>query len=159
MSTGKQRTYSRLIAFLLILTGFGLLGFLALNTAQVRCLGVAEALALTGNSPELIQVVGAVGSLQPDALAQKKEPQKTESFGQSPFATTDSSSQPLSFTLLDRQDKNKKITVLSSTSLPPSLREGGDVFVTGHLDKARQTLNSTEIITKCPTKYQNKNAP
>lgn len=156
MSTTKKRNYPGLIACLLLLAGFGLLAFLALGSGlgsglgsiQVRCLGVAEALKPPDSpeliQPELIQVVGTVDNLQSD--------------NQNLFATSDGSGQTFSFTLLDRQNKNKQITVVSNT-LPASLREGGDVFVTGRLNRANQTLSSTEIITKCPTKYQNKNAP
>ena len=90
----------------------------------MRCLGVAEALELTGSNTELVQVVGTVGSLQPIATAQK-----AEATGQTPFAATNASNQAFNFTLLDRQLKNRQITVRSSSALPPSLREGCDVFV------------------------------
>ena len=60
------------------------------------------------------------------------------------------------FRLQDRDNPLKTLGIHYSGQMPPGLKNGQDVFLSGTCDPVGPAINVTEIITACPTKYETK---
>ncbi|HEX7474376.1 MAG TPA: cytochrome c maturation protein CcmE [Dehalococcoidales bacterium] len=123
-----------LIGGIVILVAIGALGFIALRGAATYYYTVSEILSKSSTlNGQTIRVAGpvAVNSLQ-----------QVESTGNS-----------VEFVMQDRDNSQFRLTINYQGSLPDAFKEGQDAVVEGQLTSTGD-FAATQIIVKCPSKYQ-----
>lgn len=124
------------LAFL-VLGGVGSLLISSLSENSVYFLNVGELLAMEApNAPGNARIFGTVA----------------EGFQRSNTSTQ------LTFTLLDKFDPSKSVTVIYSGAIPDAFKADAEVIAEGTLryENGSTTMNATTIMAKCPSKYAEK---
>ena len=128
----KKNTRIYLAAFVLFAGAMGYLLFAGLTENSVYFLNVSEAKAATPQQLKQARLFGVVAPLED---------------GKSINA--------VSFQLLDKDDPSFAIPVVYSGLVPDGFKEGAEVMVEGGLGN-NGSFSAKTLMTKCPSKYQNR---
>ncbi len=70
------------------------------------------------------------------------------------LASVESGQRPLRFTLKDKADATKLLTVVADVNKPDTFQLEYDVAVQGRYDSAAAVFHADKVFTKCPSKYE-----
>lgn len=141
MRKTSRTTY--LIAFIFFLVGLTCLLVSGLRAGGAYFVTVSEALAMHGDAPVNMKLFGVVSTMN---------------------AAEDATGRPvLDFALVDLADLNAQdrpgqtIAARFVGDAPPLFKSGAEVIAQGTYDPRGRTFTATELITKCPAKYEKQN--
>ncbi len=123
-------------AFLLFAAGMGYLLFTGISQDSVYFLNVAEALAMEPEQRSQARLFGTVG--------QERIERKSGALG-------------VEFDLQDKENTQEAIRVDYAGAVPDTFKPGVEVIVEGHFTHGGQDFTATQLMTKCPSKYEKKN--
>jgi len=132
------KTYGKgiyLAALLLFRGGVGYLLFSGLSQDGVYFLNVSEALAM---EPAKLAQCRLFGKVSPDDL------------------TRTSDNLGVDFLLADKMHGEKTLRVSYRGAVPETFKPDVEVIVEGGLDPATGVFQATSLVTKCPSKYEEK---
>lgn len=66
----------------------------------------------------------------------------------------ESNERPLRFLVRDKEEKDVLVPVFADKTRPDTFQETFDIAVDGRWDAERRTFVATQILTKCPSKYE-----
>jgi cytochrome c-type biogenesis protein CcmE len=124
-----------LIGGIIILVAIGSLSFMAFRGAATYYYTVNE--ALTQESTLSGQNIRVAGQVAVDSIVQE------------------STSNSLSFVLLDDTDSSKSLAIRYKGAVPDAFKAGNDAVVEGRLSSPG-VFEAKQIIVKCPSKYEPK---
>lgn len=136
----KKRKNSRITYIVLALLCIGGIGSLiasSLSENKVYFLNIGELLAMEVNTaPSHARIFGTVA----------------EGFERS------TTSPQITFTLVDKFDSSKTVTVVYSGAIPDAFKENAEVIAEGalHYEEGSTTMRASTIMAKCPSKYAEK---
>jgi cytochrome c-type biogenesis protein CcmE len=125
-----------LAAMALFLGGLGWLIFSGLSENQVYFLNVGEALAMKPGQLNQARLFGTVSA----------ENLRLANGGLG-----------VSFSLVDKDDPHKVMTVDYTGAVPDTFKPGIEVIVEGAMDQSKGLFAAQTLMTKCPSKYQKQN--
>lgn len=139
MRKTSRTTY--LIAFAFFLAGLTCLLVSGLRAGGAYFVTVPEALALSGDAPVNMKLFGVVTAIN---------------------SAEDATGRPvLNFALVDPAARDKSagqtIAVRFAGDAPPLFKPGAEVIARGAYDPRGRVFSATELITKCPGKYEKQN--
>ena len=131
----KSNKYVYIVALSLFFAGFVYLVYSSLGEDNVYFLNVSEALAMDHAELKQARLFGKVSAqdlnLSPDHLS-------------------------TSFTLLDKLEPGKSLRVTYSGTVPDTFKAGVEVITEGAFDWEANTFVAKSLVTKCPSKYEEK---
>ncbi len=133
---GKKNKSLYLAALALFLGGLGWLVFSGLDEGSVYFLNVGEALDMKPAQLNQARLFGLVAEenleMAPGGLGVR-------------------------FSLTDKDDARKVITVEYAGAVPDTFKPGVEVIVEGGLNASKNVFGAQNLMTKCPSKYQKQN--
>lgn len=132
----KKNKSLYLAALALFLGGLGWLVFSGLDEGSVYFLNVGEALSMKPGQLSQARLFGLVAEenleMAPGGLGVR-------------------------FSLTDKDDVRKVITVEYAGAVPDTFKPGVEVIVEGGLNTSKNVFGAQTLMTKCPSKYQKQN--
>lgn len=139
MRKTSRTTY--LIAFIFFLAGLACLLISGLRAGGAYFVTVPEALAMNGDAPVSMKLFGVVAAVN--------------------FAEETNGKPVLDFALADpdapADQTGRAIAVRFIGDAPPLFKTGAEIIARGAYDPRAHTFTATELITKCPGKYEKQN--
>lgn len=136
MSTkGSKGVY--IAAFVLLLGGLGYLVASGLSQGSTPTLSVAQALA---RGEDDLQRVRLFGKVLPRDIALRDD-----NLG-------------VAFVVADETDPAVSMPVDFRGAVPDTFKEGAEVILKGDWDKGAGVFRASQLVTKCPSKYEEKRA-
>lgn len=123
-------------AFVLFAAGLGYLLFTGMSQDSVYFLNVSEALAM---EPEQRSQARLFGTVADDRIERK------------------SGSLGVAFDLQDKDNVHSVIRVDYGGAVPDTFKPGVEVIVEGSFVHEGREFSATQLMTKCPSKYQKQN--
>ncbi len=135
MNGKKKSKFMYLAAFLLIFSGVGYLVVTSITQSSTYFLEVSEALAMDQRELDRARLFGEVG---------EKNLEK------------DSDSLGVTFMLQDKDDQSKSIKVRYAGAVPDAFKPGAGVIVEGGINPEENMFMASDLMTQCPSKYEEK---
>ena len=130
-STSKNKKIY-IITLFIFLIGISFLIYSAFSSSNVYFLNVSEAIANTYQTPKKMRLFGTVDTYESSQIKNSLQ---------------------LKFSLLDKDDPKKTITVYYTGIIPDAFKKDAEVIAEGEI-LPDHTFQAKTIMTKCPSKYQ-----
>ncbi|MFW5487234.1 MAG: cytochrome c maturation protein CcmE [Desulfovibrio sp.] len=122
-------------AFLLFAAGLGYLVFTGVSQESVYFLNVSEALAMEPAQRSQARLFGMVG---PERVERKH------------------GALGVAFDLQDKDNAGEAIRINYAGAVPDTFKPGVEVIVEGRFTHNGNSFSATQLMTKCPSKYEKK---